>query len=496
MKGCVLRRWLALCVVCTAATVTSLAGCGASDDDDPGGETSTETGGGPPDEPSPTGATSAETDDPAAAGHVAVDEAPRIPSGAAPPAGQPAPAWPSTGAPADRCEAVGDPVLALTAVHGAVDIAAGGHADTPTWLVAGFVPGEREERLVVVSGQVDGSVERVASLAVEPPQLTTRRNGPGLSDAGAFVAFSDGQRGVHLGRLRGGASLRVGAGTDARAVPRVRETEAGGALVVFSDASSGSARLMGVSVRVPETAPDTLAATDPVLLSADNAGGNNPEWVDTPSRRPDAFPLVYVDPRVNESPIMTLTLGSDGRAQGAPRALLSVSHLTDPARIAYAGSSVERGHFAYTAIGRGAHAAVGYLPAGGGAPTALVPSSGFGRLDVDGLARRTGEGAIFAADGALGEPMGSPREVRVRVVSMAGGGPQLGEPLGVRGPGGNARGGRLTRLADGRVFLAYLAGPEAAAPSATEAAPAPHETAPGRAAPVRHDVHVQELRCP
>ena len=85
-------------------------------------------------------------------------------------------------------------------------------------------------------------------------------------------------------------------------------------------------------------------------------------------------------------------------------------------------------------------------------------------------------GALFVVDSPLADPDTSPRELVVRLVD----GQSFGEPLSLRSPDGTARAGRLARLADGTVMVAYtglreiyverLRCPEIAAPVA---APAP-----------------------
>ena len=168
----------------------------------------------------------------------------------------------------------------------------------------------------------------------------------------------------------------------------------------------------------------------------------------------------------------------DGTPRGEPATVSVVSQLTDPARVVMAEArDSQRLHVGFTAVDARGATAVGHLLSNGPSnPRPLIENRGYGILDLDALGLP--HGALFVVDSPLGAADTSPRELVVRQVS----GQEFGAPLTIQSPDHTARAGRLARLSDGTVLVAYtglreiyverLRCPEIAAPaSAAGAAP-------------------------
>ena len=315
-------------------------------------------------------------------------------------------------------------------------------ADGAALVVAGYRhEGERE--WVQVMCVEAGRARSLAELPVDPPLTQSRHAAPAvLQDGGrAIVAYTDG-RGRLLVASPGGAPTRVTELADIRLSPTLAKVT-GGYAVTFTDSSGPTPR--AILVRL---GPD-LARLSEHVLHGDYMGGTAPFLV----REPDgsARRVAFADPRRGLSSLLLAALGPDGTPQGEPQTVSVVSQLSDPARVVMVEArSAGRLHIAFTAIdGRGA-TAVGHLYSDGPSnPRPLIANRGYGILDLDGLGLP--HGALFVVDSPLGDPDTSPRELVVRQVGAEG----FGEPLSLRSPDGTARAGRLARLADGTVMVAY-----------------------------------------
>jgi hypothetical protein len=322
--------------------------------------------------------------------------------------------------------------------RGAPGLAAVGDA---LWVAGYRHEGARE--WVQVMRVAAGRARAEAELPVEPPLTQARHAAPAvLHDNGhAIVAYTDG-RGRLLVTSPGQTPTLVTELADIRLSPTLAKV-AGGYAVTFTDSNGPTPR--AILVRLGSD----LARLGEHVLHPDYMGGTAPFLV----REPDgsAHRVAFADPRRGLSSLLLADLGADGAPRGEPRTVSVVSQLSDPARVVMVEArAAGRLHVGFTAVDARGATAVGHLYSDGpGNPRPLIPNRGYGVLDLDGLGLP--HGALFVADSPLADPDTSPRELVIRQVSAGG----FGELLAVRSPDGTARAGRLARLADGTLMLAY-----------------------------------------
>ena len=367
------------------------------------------------------------------------------------------------------CERADQAPLEVMPERGAPGLTAEGDA---LW-VAGYRHEEGREWVQVMQVAADRT-RTAAELPVEPPLTQTRHAAPAvLHDNGhVIVAYTDG-RGRLLVATPGQAPTLVTELSDIRLSPTLANV-AGGYAVTFTDSNGPTPR--AILVRL---SPDLARLAEHVLHPA-YMGGTAPFLV----REPDgsAHRVAFADPRRGLSTLMLVELGADGAPRGEPSTVSVVSQLSDPARVVMVEArNARRLHIGFTAVDARGATAVGHLYSDGpGNPRPLIANRGYGILDLDALGLPNG--ALFVADSPLADPDTSPRELVIRQVSPGG----FGEPLAIRSPDGTARAGRLARLADGTLMVAYtglsalyverLRCPEVLAASAAEpsaAAPPP-----------------------
>ncbi|MCB9656236.1 MAG: hypothetical protein H6726_01195 [Sandaracinaceae bacterium] len=457
-----MRVPLCWCVLCLALTV---AGCG-DDPSEPEGTASAPESPAPeaprPDPEPSERAPDRPVDAPAAP---AAPDAPAEPTGAdadAPPgtaAGNSPEATPGGATPADTsgnpsttavtstadateppgaCTRVSRAPLEVMPERGAPGLAAHGSS----LLVAGYRhEGERE--WVQVMSVEGGRAQTEAELPVVPPLTQSRHAAPAVLFAGGrtVVAYTDG-RGRLFVATPGQAPTQVTELADIRLSPTLA-TVAGGVAVTFTDSSGPTPR--AILVRLG----GDLQRVAQHVLHPDYMGGTAPFLV----REPDgsAHRVAFADPRRGLSSLLLAELDPQGAPRGEPRTVSVVSQLSDPARVVMVDAhEASRLHIGFTAVDARGATAVGHLFSDGPSnPRPLIPNRGYGILDLDGLGLP--HGALFVVDSPLGDPDTSPRELVVRQVNAN----QFGEPLTVRSPDGTARAGRLARVADGTVMVAY-----------------------------------------
>jgi hypothetical protein len=133
--------------------------------------------------------------------------------------------------------------------------------------------------------------------------------------------------------------------------------------------------------------------------------------------------LVVVDAHAGVSPLLEFTFDAQARAQPA-QVRTPVSQPYAPTALAAVQLSSTRSVVAYTAIGRVAATAIGLVPLRTPeAPTALVPSFGYGELGI-GAAQQAGLG-VFAVEAFREDKKDSARKVLVGVVDEKGAGELL-----------------------------------------------------------------------
>lgn len=339
---------------------------------------------------------------------------------------------------------------------------------TSLW-VAGYRFDAGRERVQVVRVTA-GRAQVEGELAVDPPLTQGRHAAPAvLHDGGrTLVAYTDG-RGKLLVAALGGAPTLITTLADIRLSPTLAKVN-GGYAVTFTDSNGPTPRAMLVRLN------QELGRVAEHVLHPDYMGGTAPFLV----REPDGSThrVAFADPRRGLSTLLLTTLGPDGVPRGEPVTVSVVSQLTDPARVVMAEArDSQRLHVGFTAVDARGATAVGHLLSNGPSnPRPLIENRGYGVLDLDALGLP--HGALFVVDSPLGAADTSPRELVVRQVS----GQDFGAPLAIQSPDRTARAGRLARLSDGTVLVAYtglreiyverLRCPEIAAPAgAAPAAP-------------------------
>ncbi len=300
-----------------------------------------------------------------------------------------------------------------------------------------------EDGLHLVAAAPEGPPRPVRSLRVDPPLAggAARVAPPGiaLDEGKVVVAFVDGQNHIRLGAAdprEPSAQLRTieaGSGADLRFAPalgvvgQVR-------VVAWTDGTGTPMRVRLARADRTGTLLDThdltmtgMGAAAPVF----GAGG-------------DTKTIYFVDPRAGVSPIVKAELNPDGTPR--PSAVARpVGTVSVPPEVAVAEDGSGHAYAGYTAIGNLATTAVGLMPLFGdvSGPSALVPGTGYGLLNVAAVA---GRGAVvFAADAPKGEARDAPREIHVRLVKDG----AAGETLTVAAPDGN-RPRHRPRAASGR----------------------------------------------
>jgi hypothetical protein len=308
-----------------------------------------------------------------------------------------------------------------------------------------------EDGLHLVAASPEGPPRPVRSLRIDPPMSSAApRNAPpaiAIDGNELVVAFVDGRSHVRLGavdptepsaRLR---TIEAGSGADPRfavALGVVGRTR----VVAWTDGTGTPMRVRlarvdrsGTLLGTHDLTMTGMGAAAPVFA----AGG-------------DTKTIYFVDPRAGVSPIVKAELGPDGTPR--PSAVARpVGTVSVPPEVAVAIDGEGHAYAGYTAIGNVATTAVGLMPLFGdvSGPSAIVPGTGYGLLNVSAVA---GENAVvFGADAPTGEARDAPREVHVRIVRDG----EAGETLTIAGPDGTGRHVALARRPDGIIAAAFSA---------------------------------------
>ncbi|MEM9192867.1 MAG: hypothetical protein AAGF12_27075 [Myxococcota bacterium] len=313
-----------------------------------------------------------------------------------------------------------------------------GHASRP----------EGGEHLFVLSVAPERPPRPLRTVSLDAPlSATDRKAPPALIQRGPsrlYVAAVDARGRVVAGDIHtGSATARlpltaVGEGADTRFAPALGQT--GDHTIVAWTARGTPMRVQTNVINAEGTSLSRQNVTPPTM------GGAAPAFIDgaEPPR------LVFMDPRAGLSPIVWLRF-PEGQPEEATVAR-PVGTATEPPRVV--GAMVgERPFAAYTAVGDLATTAVGLVPlgdGGSGAPTPLVPGTGYGVLQVDAVS--TGGSAVFAASVPTDTPPTAPRTIHVRRVDSEG----PGEPLTIAGPNEHGERPAIGRRSDGTLAVTFV----------------------------------------
>lgn len=359
----------------------------------------------------------------------------------------PLPAPSATGTPPARgCIATAEPVRVWPR-EGPAAITTHGHA----FFVAGIAPSESgaAEELFVVRVAPGEPPTPIGTLALVTAGLEERIAPPAITAVDATdvaVALVDAGRTLRAGRVSvsppaGRISLAdIATGADNRIAPAARAIGRRVA-VAYTDSSGTPMRvklvLLGAGGRAEparDLTPPSMGASAPAFV----------DGLDTPA-------LVFVDARDAISPIVRVTLSSEGVPSPA-EVVVPVGIMCTPPELA-AAFSPGGAWIGYTVIGNLASTAVGLvrLDRNSGAPTALVPGTAYSPLHVAAVAAP--DAVLFAADAPTGPGRDPPHEIHVRRVDAEGAGPELV----LRGPDGTAAHAAIARRDDGTVAIAFSA---------------------------------------
>ena len=429
------------------ALLASLGGCGSDRPAQPTGPTTTGPGRAAAKTPRATPRAPDPLDDPEPGTTPTTPTTPTAPiAPTAPAALAPLPAPSATGTPPARgCIATAEPVL-VWAHEGPAAIAAHGHA----FVVAGISSSASgAEELFVVRVAPGEPPAPIGTLALVTAGLEERIAPPAITAVDATdvaVALVDAGRTLRSGRVSvsppaGRVELaELASGADNRMAPALRAVGRRVA-VAYTDGS-------GTPMRVKLVLLDAGGHHDPARdLTPPSMGASAPTFVDgltTPT-------LVFVDARDAISPIVRVTLSSDG-VPSPGQVVVPVGVVSTPPELA-AAFAPSGAWVGYTVVGHLASTAVGLvrLDRNSEAPTALVPGTAYSPLHVAAVA--TPDAVVFAADAPTGPGREPPHEIHVRRVDAEGAGPVLV----LRAPDGTAAHAAIARRADGTVAVAFSA---------------------------------------
>ncbi|MEM7605427.1 MAG: hypothetical protein AAF411_08720 [Myxococcota bacterium] len=291
------------------------------------------------------------------------------------------------------------------------------------FVVAGYARKEEGEELFAVRVEPGSAPRPLYRADLERPLRTPRVAPPGLgrlADGSFGIAATDLGARVLFARVhpagRQSALRSLDTGTDQRFSPAVRSS-GGGALVAFTDGSNERSRVrvvvtnaVGERTAVYDVTPAAGSAQAPVFI---------------------ADRLAFLDPREGTSQLMAVR-ASSARPITDAEVLVPIANLFDPAGLALAEAS-EGFAVVYTAVGRGAKTAVGFVRTDDPAqpPKALVPSSGYGPLHVDATSSDTV--IVYAASRSTAEARDTPRELAVFAAPRSAP-DRWGEPLVLAAP--------------------------------------------------------------
>lgn len=314
------------------------------------------------------------------------------------------------------------------------------------FVVAGYSRTKDEERVFVVGIAPGKRARPLTTVRLEKAHPGLRVAPPGMSvrdGVRALLAVSDGSGDVLVGampldRATAGLELaRIGAGADTRFSPAVTHLS-GLSAVAWSVGTTP----MRTQVALLDPGGRVMAIHD---VTPEGMGASAPAFVDG-----SEFPLLLaLDAHEGYSPLLRIPFSATGVPAQA-EVVIPLNLIATPPRLAAARASF--GVFVgYTALGSAATSAVGLLriEPETGPVRALVPGTGYGRLQVDAVAGL--RALLFAADAPLQKGDKRPGEIRVRVVDDRG----MGPVLPVRGPDGTAEGPALAYGDDGTVALAF-----------------------------------------
>lgn len=342
------------------------------------------------------------------------------------------------GAPEEGCE-LGEPMLVF-AGDAWVDVA----AFERSFIVAGVSRTGSGEHAFAV-GIVAGSPRQLARRALDDDVMAGHRRAPpalAIADRRGALAFVDGRRRLLITFFDAGRTtpLRFASVAESASLDFSPALVWSGAAIyaAWTVETSGGRRVFGRRV------PDGGSMSDPVDVTPSSGGAAAPGFVAgaSPPR------LVFLDPREATSVALRVDVSSSGL--GGTEVSRPISLVTDPpimASVRMHGTD----WLVYTGIGNIATTAVGFVPlVGAAAPAAVVEGTGYGTLhvDVDGF----GDGAVIVSDAPQASPVGSPREVHLRIADASG---ALEPPVVIRGPRGTAARARVA-AGPGGIAVAFI----------------------------------------
>ncbi len=283
-----------------------------------------------------------------------------------------------------------------------------------------------------------GSLVHAASLALK---VAPKRSAFVQSAERGFLAWVDAEAKLWVASLDGdkfGAASSVADGVDRRFAPALFAQ--GKQVLVAFTRSFGP----GMHVYVSRVGGDKGAVQD---VTPDGHGGSAPTFI--AGRRTPA--LVMLDARAGVSPLLEVRFDAGLRPQPAI-VRTPVSQPYAPPGLVALAVAPDLTMVAFTAIGRAAATAVGLVPLERAEQaSALVPSKGYGELELSGAVHEDGL-SVFAVEAFRTTGAKGPRLVQVNVVDGTG----AGSALEVGAEGESASAPSLVALREkGQFALAY-----------------------------------------
>jgi hypothetical protein len=235
------------------------------------------------------------------------------------------------------------------------------------------------------------------------------------TEGSAFAAWVDEQAHLMLVSIDGdrfGRARSLAEGVDRRFAPALGRVKSQ-LLLAFTRSVAESMHVHLVRVEVQDKGGEHSTLED---LTPAGHGASAPTFI--VGAAPPS--LVFVDAHAGVSPLLEVSFDGAGRAEPAV-VRTPVSQPYAPPALAAVQLAPTRTVVAYTAIGRAAATAIGLVPLRSTeAPTALVPSNGYGELALS-VAQQGGL-AVFAVEDFKASGKDAPRKVLVGVVDAAGAG--------------------------------------------------------------------------
>ena len=316
------------------------------------------------------------------------------------------------------------------------------------FVVAGYANRNPGEELFVAQVPLVGPTRPLLRTNLRHPLRTTRVAPPGLGkidDGRVAIASTNLRARIRYTTLQVAGDrdewTELGEQVDQRFAPAIA-VKPGFVAVAYVDGGSDD----GMRVRMVRLDPNArIMGRHDLTLSG--LGAAAPNAVNDE--------IFFVDPRIGHSVSQVVQLDGVAVPRGEAQIVRPISHLYEPCTIAPVRLGA-RWLIGYTAMGNSATTAVGLVWAEGRTtPTAqaIVPGTGYGRLQVDGVA--AGTRAVFVADAPKARDRLAPRELHLRLALPTPEDVSLSPPVVLTGPDGTAHNGRIARHASGLLAIVF-----------------------------------------